>query len=93
MSRTTWVILLALYALVALAVPLVGYSLPPCLGNSEGHISADCLAHWEAAMPVFPQRFVYLLGVPMSAVVTFLALAGGTLVYGWARRRRRRSGE
>lgn len=93
MSRTTWVVLLALCGLVALAVPLVGYSLPPCLGNFEGHISPECMAHWESAMPLFPQRFVYLLGVPMSAVVTFLALAGGVLVYGWARRRRRRSGE
>lgn len=86
MSRTTWAILLALYALVALAIPLVGYSLPPCFGNAEGHVSAECMGRWEAAMPVFPQRFVYVLGVPMSAVVSFLSLTGMTLVIDVARR-------
>jgi len=90
MSWTRWAILLALYGLVALAIPLVGYSLPPCFGNAEGHISAGCVAHWEAAMPVFPQRFVYQLGVAMSAVISLLGLTGITVVLDLARRSRRR---
>ena len=91
-SRRKWAILLALYALVALAVPFVGYSLPPCFGDLEGHISAECMARWEAAMPMFPQRFVYVLGVPMSTTVTFLALTGMTLVVDVAWRFRRGDG-
>jgi hypothetical protein len=93
MSRTTWAILLALYGLVALAIPLVGYSLPRCFGNAEGYVSADCMARWEAAMPLFPERFVYLLGVPMSAVTSFLALTGITLLVDVARRFRRGTNE
>jgi hypothetical protein len=69
----------------------MGYSLPPCLGNADGQVSADCIARWEAAMPVFPDRFVYLLGVPMSAVVTLIALIGITLVFDVARRALRSS--
>jgi hypothetical protein len=92
MNRKTWALLLALFALVALAVPFVGYSLPPCLGNAEGQVSAECIARWEDAMPLFPQRFVERLGVPLSAVVSFLALTGTTLVVDAARRSRRRPG-
>lgn len=88
MSRTTWAILLVFYAVVAVAIPFVGYSLPPCFGNAEGHISPECMAGWQAAMPLFPQRFVYVLGVPMSAVVTFAALTGMTLAIDAARRSR-----
>jgi hypothetical protein len=92
MSRTAWAILLVVYAAVAVAIPIVGYSLPPCFGNAEGHISPECMAQWEAAMPLFPQRFVYLLGVPMSALVSFLALTGMTLIVDVTRRFRRRPG-
>lgn len=94
MRWTTWAKLLALYVLVAVAVPFVGYSLPPCFGNAEGVISPACMIPWEAAMPLFPERFVYVLGAPMSGVVTFLALTGATLVVDLARRfRARRSSD
>lgn len=89
MTRTTWAVLLALYALAALVVPVVGFSLPPCLGNAEGHLSAGCMAQWEASMPLLPQRFVEVLGVPQAAVVTFLALAGTTVVVDAVRRVRK----
>lgn len=91
MSRTTWAILLAIYGVVALAIPFVGYSLPFCSGGIAGRMSAECVAQWEAALPLFPQRFVYLLGVPMSGVVSLLALIGVTLIFDLARRYRRRS--
>ena len=93
MNRTTWAVLLSLYGLVALAVPFLGYSLPPCFGNAEGQISAECMARWEAAMPLFPERLVYVLGVPTSALVTFLTLTGMTLVIDVSRRSRRRAAE
>ena len=88
MSRKTWALLLALFALVALAVPFLGYSLPYCTGGLGGQVSAECVARWEAEMPLFPQRYVYLLGVPMSAVVSFVALTGIALVFDVARRSR-----
>ena len=90
MSRKTWALLLALFALAALAVPFFGYSLPFCTGGFDGQVSAECVARWEAAMPVFPQRFVHLLGVPVSAVVSFLILTGIALLFDVARRTRRR---
>jgi hypothetical protein len=92
MSRTTWATLLILFGLHSLAIPFVGYSLPPCFGRvPDGQISAECMAQWQAAMPLFPQRFVYVLGVPMSVVVSFLALTGLALVVDVARRSRQRS--
>ena len=92
MSRNTWATLLILFGLISLAIPVVGYSLPPCFGRvPDGQISAECMAQWQAAMPVFPQRFVYVLGVPMSVVVSFLALTGIALVVDVARRSRQRS--
>jgi hypothetical protein len=90
MRRKTWALLLALFALAALAVPFLGYSVPFCTGGFQGQVSAECVARWEGAMPVFPQRFVHLLGVPMAAMVSFLALTGITLVFDLARRSRRR---
>lgn len=89
MTRKTWALLVVIYAAAAVAVPLVGYSLPFCTGGISGTVSAECVARWEAAMPLFPERFVYLLGVPMSAVVSFLALTGMTLVVHVARVSRR----
>ena len=86
MSRTTWAILLVLYAAVAVAIPFVGYSLPPCFGNAEGQVSPECVTQWQTAMPLFPDRFVYTLGVPMSGLVSFLALTGITLAVDLARR-------
>ena len=91
MKRTTWAILLPIYGLVALAIPGVGYSRPFCSAPAGGRVSAECMAQWEAAMPLFPQGFVYLLGVPMSGVVSLLALVGITLIFDLARRYRRRS--
>ena len=91
MSCKTWALLFALFALAALAVPFLGYSLPFCTGGFDGHVSAECMARWEAEMPAFPQRFVYLLGVPMSAVASFLALTGIALVVDVTRRSRRKA--
>jgi hypothetical protein len=92
MSRTTWARLLILFALISLAIPFVGYSLPPCFGRvPDGQISAECMAQWRAAMPVFPQRFVYVLGSPMSVVVGFLGLTGIALVADVTLRSRQRS--
>jgi hypothetical protein len=91
MTRRTWILLLALYTAVAAAVPLVGYSLPPCFGNAQGQVSAECLAQWEAALPLFPHRLVAVLGVPVSALVTFYTLAGLTLIVDVVRRIRGRS--
>jgi hypothetical protein len=90
MSRTKWAVLLALFALAALAVPFLGYSRPFCTGGVDLEVSKVCMAEWEALMPAFPQRFVYLLGVPMSAVVIFLVLTGIALVVDMARRSRRK---
>jgi len=84
--------LLILFGLISLAIPFVGYSLPPCFGRvPDGQISPECIAQWQAAMPVFPQRFVYVLGVPMSVVVSFLALTGIALMVDVARRSRQSS--
>lgn len=92
MSRTTWATLLIVFGLISLAIPFVGYSLPPCFGRiPDGQISGECLAQWQASMPLFPQRFVYVLGVPTSVVVSFLALTGIVLVVDVARRSRQRS--
>jgi hypothetical protein len=92
MSRTSWAPLLILFGLISLAIPFVGYSLPPCFGRvPDGQISAECMAQWQAAMPLFPQRFVYVFGAPMSAVVSFLALTGIALVVDLTRRSRQRS--
>ena len=92
MSRTTWATLLVLFGLISLAIPFVGYSLPHCFGRvPDGQISAECMAQWQATMPLFPQRFVYVLGVPTSVVVGFLALTGIALVVDWTRRSRQRS--
>ena len=92
MSRTTWATLLILFALISLAIPFVGYSLPSCFGRvPDGKISAECMAQWQAEMPLFPERFVYVLGVPMSVVVSFIALTGIALVVDAARRSRQRS--
>jgi hypothetical protein len=91
MSRTTWATLLVLFGLISVAIPFVGYSLPPCFGRvPDGQISAECMAQWQSAMPLFPQRFVYVLGVPMSAVVSFLALTGIALAVALTRRSRQR---
>lgn len=76
MSRTKSVLLLGADVVAALLVPFFGYSLPPCLGNAAGQVSADCVAGWEATMPLVPNRFVEVLGVPASVGVTFLLLAG-----------------
>jgi hypothetical protein len=92
MSRTTWAALLVVFGLISLAIPLIGYSLPPCFGRvPDGQISAECMAEWQAAMPLFPERFVYVLGVPGSVVVSFLALTAIALVVDVARRSRQRS--
>src|SRR5689334_6647400 len=89
MSRTTWSALLALFGVYSLAVPLVGYSVPPCLGRlPDGGTSPECIAQWQASMPLFPERLVYALGVPLSVVVIFAAMVGVTLVVHLARRRR-----
>ena len=81
--------LLILFGLISLAIPFVGYSLPGCFGSvPDGKVSAECLAKWQAAMPLFPQRYVYVLGVPVSVVVSFLALTGIALVVDVARRSR-----
>jgi hypothetical protein len=93
MTRWTWALLLALYGVVGLAVPFVGYSLPMCLGNAAGQMSPACVVEWQATMPLFPQRVVYVLGVPMSAAVTFFASAAVTLVFDLAQRLRRASGD
>jgi hypothetical protein len=91
MSRNTWATLLMLFGFISLAVPFVGYALPPCFGTvPDGQISAECMAQWQAAMPLFPQRFVYVLGVPISVVVSFVALTGIALVVHVARRSRQR---
>ena len=92
MSRTTWATLLILFGLMSLAIPFVGYSLPPCFGRvPDGQISAECMAQWQAAMPLFPERFVYVLGVPLSVVVSFLALTGIAFAVDVTRRSRQRS--
>lgn len=89
MRRRTLLRLLGLCALVAVAVPLVGYSVPSCFAPAGGQVSAECISRWEAGMSPFPDRFVYVLGAPMSAIVTFLVLAGGALVFMTLRRTRR----
>jgi hypothetical protein len=88
-SNVKWVLLLGLFGCVALAVAFVGYSIPPCFGDSTGHASAECMARWESTMPIFPDGFVHALGVPLSAAVTFLVLTGGALLVTYVRRRSR----
>ena len=85
-------LLVGLFGVVAIAVPFVGYSMPFCSGGVDGQMSAECVARWEAAMPPFPQRFVAVLGVPMSAVVSFLALTAIAVAIDLARRLSRRRG-
>jgi len=92
MRPRTWVLLLAIFGVAAIAVPFLGYSLPFCTGGIDGQVGAECMAEWEAAMPVFPQRFVYVLGRPMSAAVTFLALTAIAIAVYLARRLGRRRG-
>jgi len=92
MSRTTWAALIIAFGIIALAIPFVGFSLPPCFGRvPDGQVSAECMAQWEAAMPLFPQRFVYVMGVPGSAAVSFLGLIGIALAVAVTRRSRQRS--
>ena len=88
MTRRTWVVLLAVYIVVAVAVPFVGFSVPFCSGGISGHVSAECLAKWEAGQALFPDRLVALLGPIPAAVVTFLTLTGVSLVIHMVRRRR-----
>jgi hypothetical protein len=90
MSRTQLLLVLGAEVVAALLVPVFGYSVPPCVGNAAGQVSADCVAGWEATMPLVPNRFVEVLGVPASVAVTFLVLAGVTLLIVGLRRRRRR---
>jgi hypothetical protein len=56
-------------------------------------VSQACLAEWEAGKSL-PERFVDAVGVPASAVLTFVALVGLTLAVDVARRRlERRPGD
>lgn len=86
-----WVLLLGLFGIVALAVAFVGYSIPPCFGDSTGNISAECMTRWESTMPAFPNGFVHALGVPLSAAVTFLVLAAGAAIVRFVQRGAARS--
>ena len=88
MSRRTWAWVLALYLLAALIVPFLGTSVPSCFGSPSpdgGQVSQTCLAAWEAGKSL-PERFVDAVGVPASAVLTFVALLGLTLAVDMARR-------
>jgi hypothetical protein len=82
-------VLLAIFVVIAVAVPLVGFSVPFCSGDASGHIGAACLAKWEAGRPLFPDRLVALVGPIPAAVMTFLTLTGVSLLILLARRRRR----
>jgi hypothetical protein len=91
MTRTTWAVLLAIDAIAGLGVLFLGTSIPPCFGDASGHISAECLATWEAGRSLFPDRYAAALGGPIpAAAVTFLTLTGVTIVIDLARRRFRR---
>jgi hypothetical protein len=87
MSHLKRFLLFGLFGVVAVAVAFAGYSIPPCFGDSTGHISAECMARWESTMPSFPNGFVSALGVPLSAAVTFLVLTAGALLAWFVRRR------
>jgi hypothetical protein len=90
MTRTTWAILLGIYAIIGLVVLFVGGTIPFCFGDAPGHMSAECVAKWEAGRSLFPDRYAAALGGPIpAAAVTFLTLLGGTLVIDLVRRRRR----
>jgi hypothetical protein len=90
MTRATWAVLLGTYAIIGLVVLFVGGTIPSCFGDASGHMSAECVARWEAGRSLFPDRYAAALGGPIpAAVVTFLTLLGGTLVIDLVRRRRR----
>src|SRR4051794_14737492 len=89
MTRTTWALLLLTYAIIGLVVLFVGGTIPSCSGDASGHMSAECVARWEAGRSLFPDRYAAALGGPIpAAAATFLALLGGTLATDLVRRRR-----
>ena len=87
MKPSRWAGVFAVYGLVALAVPFFGYSVPGCFAPAGGQVGEECIRRWQAGMALFPDRLVYSLGGPMAAAVTFLVLAGGTLLLIAVRRR------
>lgn len=92
MTGRSWAILLATHLILSAAVLFLGGTLPPCLGDATGQVSAGCLATWEAGRLLFPDRFTEALGGPVPAsAVTFLTLTGVTMLidvaYRWRRRR------
>ena len=89
MKRTTWAVLLALFAIVAIAVLFLGTAVPPCFGNAQGVVSPDCIASWEAGRWL-PSRLIEDFGAPSAAALTFVALTCGTLIVDLVRRRRKR---
>lgn len=92
MTRERWSVLLALYALAALAVVFLGTSVPACFGDAAGQMSADCVARWEAGRSLI-ERFVEALGWPAAAALTFFGLTAATLIVDLGRRRRMPDGE
>jgi hypothetical protein len=78
--------LLALYALAALAVMFLGPQVPPCFGDAQGQVSEGCLAQWQAERSLFPDRLVDVVGAPLAAGLTFLGLTCATLLVDFARR-------
>lgn len=91
MTRRTWAGLLALFALIGLAVPFLGTSVPSCFAPAGGQVSAECLANWEAGRSA-AERFVEAVGVPGSTLLTFVVLVGITLLVDRTLRRRSRPG-
>jgi hypothetical protein len=78
LSRSTWALLLGLYALAAgLAWLFTGVQVAPCLGGvgPEGDaMRRRCAEQWFASRPVWEQ----LLGTPVFAVLVFAALVATT---------------
>ena len=89
MKRSTWVVLLTLYAVAAIGVLFLGTAVPPCFGNAQGQVSPECVAAWEAGRWL-PSRLIDDVGAPLAAVLTFVVLTCVTLVVDLVRKRRKR---
>ena len=78
MTRTTWALLVSLYGLAGIAVLFLGVSIPPCFGDATGHMSAECVARWEAGRNI-AERVLDTVGGPAAAATVFLGLTGLTV--------------